>query len=204
MRHRYGNFLLEGKNISALDNYLTGFQTALDYTGNNHPESLLPLPFGFFNSFVANYYKRRGWSIGWRRIILQETHSDEEKGFEAFYEIFDEFKKLSIQQCQFAVLSKANIKYHHSEKSTYKRYRVPNEHGAEPLFDNPNKVFVIQLSDDMGYLCMVNTDSKHRLERWIYNKKSDVDEFVERNFGKVKGWKSLEADNIDLYMEIEH
>ena len=174
-------------------------------TGNNEvtKEKLFPLPFWFFHEYVARYYNWAGSNAGWTNIILKETNYDEEKGIWKFYELFDNFKKLAINQCFFAEVGEKNILYHYTNKYAPTRSRPPDYKKSEPLYINPVEIFLIELTFNAGYLCMVNTDSQHILNPQIYKDKETVDTFIQQCFGVLSGWKCIEMDNIAFYKNFE-
>jgi len=103
IRKRPGLYL-GSPSITALYHYLHGFSSALDRLGNiGLTVRLLPLPFSYFHSFVANHYDWFESTSGWCNIILQENDLDEEKSLETFFELFDKFMSLSIRQCQLVL-----------------------------------------------------------------------------------------------------
>jgi hypothetical protein len=203
IRHKPAAYL--GRiNLTALNDYLDGFQAAIHTVGKYDVEKrLLPLPFWFFHEFVANYYNWYESTTGWCNIILKETQFDEEKGFWDFYELFDIFKSLSIQNCSVATLSKESVEYLYTNEFAPKRAFAPN-YINEPYYIDPIEIFLIELTYNAGYLCMVNTVSQHRLERNIYKDKCEVETFIEKCFGSFLNWKSVEINNIEFCKEFQY
>ena len=181
-------------SITVLRDYLVGFQAALVATGCHAAENLLPLPFWFFHVYVANHYEWYESTAGWKNIILEEVGQDEEKGFWTFFELFDEFKKLLIQRCWVSTLSEENIRYHHTDSRAW--LLSPDFEKKEPLYVDPVEVFIIELTGNAGFLCMVNTTSQHRLERGVFKSKREADRYVEWCFGRVADWRMVDVHNM--------
>jgi len=204
MRHRPALWL-GSMNLTALRNYANGFAGGIDKFVKYRFDELFPLPFWFFHEFVARHY---GWyesTAGWCNIILKEMQHAEEKGLLIFYELFDVFKALSIQSCFVAALSPENIKYHYTNKyGTPKRALPPDYKKTEPLYIEPIEVFMIELTNDAGFLCMVNTDTQHRLERRIYKDKNEIATYIERCFGLPLAWEQIEISNIKFSKEFKY
>ncbi|QSB27064.1 hypothetical protein [Flavobacterium sp. CLA17] len=80
-------------SLSALYFHINGYLTACSIKGID--EKLEP-DFGLFHDFVANYYLRSESTPGWRNIILAEYFGNEEMALDAFFNLFDSFRKNSI------------------------------------------------------------------------------------------------------------
>ncbi|MCU0467793.1 MAG: hypothetical protein MUF58_04260 [Arcicella sp.] len=78
------------RSIIALDFHIQGYESACRIRGI---EEILNPPFGYFHSFVADYYSYGKTSRGWRQIILLENNNDEEKSLEVFWQLLDLFRK---------------------------------------------------------------------------------------------------------------
>lgn len=203
MRHRPAMYL--GRiSLTALYDYLGGFQHAMYGLSKDGIKKLIPLPFIFFNDYVANYYNWYEATTGWKNIILREMNNDDEKGLWTFYELFDSFKALSIQSCVFAILNKESINYHYTDEFAPKCSQPPDYEKREPLYINPNVVYMIELTCNAGYLCLVETDSQHRLEHKIYKRKEEIEAFVKQCFGLALEWKCTEIKNIEFHKEFQY
>ena len=190
-------------SITALYHNLGGFQMALRYfLEPDNPQRLFPLEFWFFNEFVARYYNWVESTAGWCGIILEENQYDEEKSFWVFYELFDAFKALSIQHCHCATLDKEHIHHHCTSERAPRRLLPPDYKKTEPMYLDPVEVYIIELTDSAGFLCMVNTEAQHRLQRWIYKNRDCAEEYIKSCFGSSLSWENIEADNIEFYKEL--
>jgi hypothetical protein len=77
------------RGISALDCFISGYFYA---TLTNDIEVKDEFRFSEFHDWVAQYFKWKESTAGWRRIILQECKGDEEKALSKFFELYDKFK----------------------------------------------------------------------------------------------------------------
>jgi len=203
-RVRFNPALFMGRlSITALHDYLGGFLSAMIVFGKeSSPEKLFPLPFWFFHEYVANHYGWNESTAGWRNIILREKYFNEEKSLWAFYELFDSFLDLSIQQCFSISLSKENIDYHYTNEFAPRRATTP-ELIYGPLYVNPVDAYVFELTQNAGYIFLVNTSSCHMLERKIYKEKNSLDMYIKQCFGSVLNMQIVDIKNFTLNMKLE-
>lgn len=191
----------DGASITRLDCFLSGYSVALYEHGitDQDVKALFPLPFCFFNEYVAHYFKLNGTTLGWCNIILEQTGFDEQKGFYKFYELFDKFKKLTIKSCEKISLNEENITFHNTDEFAPRSIVGPNLDIEEPVFNNPEAVFIIKLTDNAGYLLLVNTSTSHDLEHWIFKSKQQVKEHIRTYFGNnLPDLVKIEAHELTL------
>ena len=189
------------RSITAMRDYLGGFQSAMYVFGiKNSSEKLLPLDFWFFNEYVANHFNWYESTAGWNNIILQENDFDEEKSLWVFYELFDGFRALSIENYCHTVLREENINYHYENEYAPKR---GDGIKTEPLYINPKEAYMIRLTDSTGFLWMVNTDLHHRLWQKIFKTRNEIEMFSKQCFGTIMDWKHIETDNIEFHTKAD-
>ena len=189
-------------SITALYTYLSGFQAALyELKEKEEIKQLLPLPFHYFHDYVANHYHWGESTLGWRHIILKEVNGDEEHGFWAFFELFDAFKALTIQQCHVATLQEDNIHHHYTSKYAPKRGLPPDFETLEPLYINPIEAYMIELTQQAGFICLINTETQHMLCHSIFLNQANLEAFLHSCFGPSLHWKRIEIDNIEFSMK---
>ena len=79
-----------GKSLSALATYLSGFQMAL-IIGEGKFDSKKFFQDDFYN-FVANNLNNHSMGKHWLKLILSKTNNNEEKAFDLFFKLLEEFK----------------------------------------------------------------------------------------------------------------
>ena len=190
-------------SLSALYDYMIGFTSALDRLGQNDKvERLIPLHFSFFRDYVAIYYNWSNSTSGWHSIILHENDYDEKKSLETFYELYDSFMSLSIRHCQITSLNEESLNYHNTNERVPKKSLPPDYPKIEPLYINPTEIYLIELSDSVGFIFMVNTDLQHELCRNIYKSKNAVKVFIKQCFGSSLKWENINMDNYEFSMKL--
>ncbi len=114
LRQRPGMYLGEGFALTRLQSFIAGYDIALYERGiaEEKQESLFPLPFHFFFEFVALRLVYVESTSGWRNMILEQVHGDEEEGLALFFQLWDRLNRLAIQRCDRMVLTKRNLWYH--------------------------------------------------------------------------------------------
>lgn len=77
------------KTISSLKSFIDGYFYA---TWTNDIEIDDKVQFGDFHDWVAQHYKWKESTAGWKTIILKECDGDEIRAVDQFFDLFDEFK----------------------------------------------------------------------------------------------------------------
>ena len=176
-------------SISLLQAYINGFSHA--YAGlkkEKEQKTFLPLPFWFFHEFVKNYYKAYESTPGWCSIILQNNNFDDEKSLEAFYNLIDIYKNLSVVNCQVADISQSQNDYNISNKLAPK-YSIGTNPRLYPVFPNTKKVFIYELSDSAGYVCAIETENELQIAQTIKRRKSEISNYFSSLFGEKLQWE---------------
>ena len=192
---------IDRKSISVLYNHLGGFSSAMRRLGiSDKEEELLPLPVYYFHDFVANHYGWIGSTAGWRNIILQENAFDEEKCFDIFYELYDDFCSLAFLRSQYTKLSEKEVNYHYTNKHAPKK-SIPPDYKTEPLFTNPVEMYLFELSRDAGYFQMINTDTHHCFHYCIHKDRIEAEEYLRQCFGSDYAWSDIDIKNYSFYLD---
>ena len=79
------------KSITVLKTFIDGYEICEDF---NEIKSTLVPPFHLFLPWIQRLYRHNGSYYNWDGIILQNSDNDENKAFDKFLELFDEFRKL--------------------------------------------------------------------------------------------------------------
>ena len=194
---------LKTPSITELRMFLNGFFTAWDtFDVKVVWDTLIPLPFGCFTNYVACRLGSDG-SPGWWRIILNETAQDEEKGFQLFYMLLEEFKQLRISKCFAADLSDSNIAYHISDECLVKNLTGEHWDVREPVYKNPVKVWYAELIDDAehkSYIGVVETDTESLISGlpWkLFRTEKDILADFKMYFGTI-AWQKQNQKNIEI------
>lgn len=86
------------ESISRLRSFLNGYCFAVYFNNDvEYDDKLIPLPFSFFNDFIAEKFNVTE-SIGWSEIILQQVNNVESNGLRLFFELWDEYKSIVIEE----------------------------------------------------------------------------------------------------------
>ncbi len=86
-RAKPGMYLRE-KKISLLDAFLAGVYYSIDTYGVDEEIFL-----DGFHDFVAEHYRWKESTAGWKNILLKECKGDEEKALDEFFKLYDAYKK---------------------------------------------------------------------------------------------------------------
>lgn len=173
-----------------INGYLMGKRDAKIYCTR-----LFPLDFWFMHEFVRIKYNEESSTAGWCNIILNNCDNDEEKAFDRFFEVYDEFKQLRMTECIKYVLTENNIEYNNSMEHGYSM----STYGKEPIFRNPAAVYFVNLTNDMGWITLVETESKICIEnRKIFESREKAEKCTERYFGKLSESTEIHGDNLDF------
>ena len=209
-------------NINALSTYIAGYDHALRDFGiyeNMTKTVLFPLNFWFMNEFSKIKTNSSSSTLGWAALILEKCGGDQKLALELFYKYLDEFRSLNAVSLKKAILTEENILandnmlysarvgppidisqkditdnedlYFHSGKYIGRKF---------PIYDSPKAVYIIELSNDIGFLSAVETEKDIRLERYIYRKDEIFGdekclESPEYVFGKLPAFTDVDCVN---------
>ena len=179
------------KSLTVLKSFLDGASYALYKLGLDEDDNILnPIPFRFFNDFVANYYDYYESTSGWKSMILKMNKNDEELCFDVFYMLFDKFHSIRIANKYKCILTPEHIEYCHNST---KQMLPPSYIQKEPIFINPKAIFLIELSEDSGCLCMVELLNKIILEMHLFKNRNYAIEHFNTYFGGSFIWIPIES-----------
>lgn len=179
------------KKISTLRSFTDGFLHAegAHHWVEDHP-ALFPLPFHFFHEYVRIKLGYSSSTCGWNNMILEGNKGDEEKSLNVFFHMHEEFLNIKMLDCESAVLTEENKQFHIYDRYAPKRVTF-DEHGNElrgPCFTDPEQIYVIKLSDQLGYLKMIIT-KKECIQVFYFSKqKKYALESFHRYFGEDLSW----------------
>lgn len=172
---------LEGATFSA---YMLGIDSGYD--------DFSPIPFRFFNDYVAKYYNYEATS-GWGDMILSKTNGENETGVDAFYTLLDSFRSIAIAKIQKCILTQEQIYYHMENEHAPKRLSLNDYNQTKPLFADPEAIYLIELSDDSGYLCLVESHNTSFLYSCLLRSRRCAIKYFKRNFSGSYHWHSAES-----------
>lgn len=115
---------------------------------------------------------------------FRKNNYDEEASVDVFFQLYDEFNNLNIQSCTSAILSEENKDFH-----------IHNPFIPVPHFSDPQQLFLIKLSNNIGYLRVILTKEECFLESMISNHKKESTEYFHTYFGEHLNWIKDERDN---------
>jgi len=193
---------LDSHSITKLRTFLDGYHCAL-YNFNvkeNPQKTILPLPFYFFHKYTAYRFGYGESTIGWHNIILDQTNRDEEKAFNLFFDLLDDFKELKISKCFVADLNKDNVKYHVTDKHAPKRTFGKDFEFREPAYRSPLRISYIEVSDEYCklYIGIVHTHVgaiSWTMEEINYKNEKKVRAYFKSCFGDID-WHEENPKNI--------
>ncbi len=192
-----GLFLGE-PSITKLHSFLVGYGTALyDYKITNEIDDLLPLPFWFFHEYVARCYNYNESTSGWINMILKQVNS-EEKGFNHFIKLFDEFKQLEIETLQSSVINQECLEFHYNNKYSPKRLTGGSFDRAEPLYKEAVKIYYAKLSTNIGYIGFVQNEKEIEFIREIFKDEREILDYFQICFGNSIHWQTQKSSNISF------
>ena len=225
LRKRPGTWI--GKlDIRPLRTYIDGYLHAIhDFEDKNEKAKtvLFPLDFQFMHEFAKIKTDKGGSSMGWANLILEECEGDGKAALERFFEYFDEFRELKAVSIRKAVLTEENILA--NDNMLYARCHEwmegmsPQdiEEGDDryecwgesvfikkPEYDSPKAVYLIELSDHIGFIYAVETDEEVKVINYIFCEKQLTadkpdDNSPERVFGRINNFVEMEcAENPDF------
>lgn len=179
------------KSITLLRSFLSGASYAshllgIDYGYNNFS----PIPFRFFDDYVAQFYNYFESTSGWEKMILNNNNNDEEASLDTFYTLLDDFRSIHISTIQKCVLTQEQINYHIHNKYAPKRTLYKDCNRIEPLFDKPKAIYLIELSNDSGYLCMVECYNTIYLHYSLIRNRQSAITYFDTNFNSSYHWCS--------------
>lgn len=179
------------KSLTVLRNFIDGGYAFFKFNLDDEKKELYPLPFSFFNYFVANYYNYNESTSGWKNIILCENNNDEELSYDIFYMLFDKFRSIKINNRYECVLTLEHTDFHTNNKNAPKRLLPPDYTQNEPLYINPKVIYLLELSENSGYLCMIKLVDKTILEINIFKNKITALEHFKEIFGELLVWNPV-------------
>jgi hypothetical protein len=190
------------KNFTTLHGFILGFLHAeYVYKIDEDQSKLFPLPFHFFYEYVRVKLGYRESTSGWYRMIFEHNNHDEETSFNEFFQLYEEFINLKMLNCESAILTEENKNFHTNNRSTPKRWMGFDESGNsvfQPLFSDPEKIMLMKLSNNLGYLRLILTKEICYLVFWFSQDKEKSKKYFLKCFGDNLSWIKDEWDDVML------
>ncbi len=184
-------------NLKNLNQFLNGFFYG-QYKYNKICEEqtdIFPLSFWFFHEFVKNYYNKYESTSGWCNMILSEVAS-EEKALNKFYELIDVYKNLRITNSwEIIVDEEMNSILQKSTKAPRYSKSIEELEILKPFFPILEKIIILELAGNYGYLCALETEEKIVLLKVIKTTKSSYQNYFDNIFDKKLIWKEIRFDD---------
>lgn len=156
---------------------------------------LFPLDFWFMHEFARIKYNESSSCMGWCSIILNNCNGDKETAFDRFFEIYDEFRQLRMTECVKYALTEDNIDYNNSMEHCCSM----SADGKKPVFSNPLAVYLAELTDNTGWIMVVETYNQIKSEHRIFGSREKAVECAEIYFGRLsESIIEISGDNIDF------
>ncbi|MFT4146559.1 MAG: hypothetical protein QM644_19120, partial [Mobilitalea sp.] len=182
------------KNITSLKSFLDGAVYASHILGiDDGYNDFSPIPFRFFNDYVALFYNYVESTSGWLNMILNKNHGDEQVSFDIFYTLLDNFRSIDISKIQKCVLTQEQINSSIENEYAPKRVLHNDCNQMEPLFINPKSIYLIELSNNLGYLCMIECNDAIFLHSFLLASRQSAIEYFKSNFGGSYHWYLVES-----------
>jgi hypothetical protein len=177
------------KTITVLKNFLAGAVYTSHILGmDDGCNEFSPIPFRFINDYVAYFYNYFESTSGWMNMILNKNNGEETASFDIFYTLLDNFRSINILKIQKCVLTQEQIKYHIENEYAPKRVLHNDCNRVEPLFIDPKAIYLIELSNNSGYLCMVEGNDTIFLHSFLLRSRQSAIKYFKSNFGDSNNW----------------
>lgn len=182
------------KSITVLNSFIDGVMYASLILGIDEGfNDFSPIPFRFFNDYVARFYNYFESTSGWMNMILNKNDGDEKTSFDIFYTLLDSFRSINISKIQKCVLTQEQINYHNENEFAPKRVLYNACKRIEPLFIDPKAIYMIELSNNSGYLCMVECYDTIFLHLVLLRSRQSAIKYFKSNFSGSYNWYIVES-----------
>ena len=183
-------------SLVRLQAYVHGFSHACEKFDKEEPQqTVLPLPFWFFHEFTKNYYSAASSVCGWCNLILDNNNKDDEKSLAVFYKLIDVYKNLNVANCEVAEISERHHEYNMTNKNAPK-YSIGSNPKLLSVFHNAKNVFIYELSDNVGYVVLIELENEFQIVMQIEPQKNKIIKYFDKIFGKKLKWKGVEFNNM--------
>ena len=182
-------------SISKLRAFLDGYGTAVYDYNIADSKTIQPLPFSFFHEYVAHRYGFYESTSGWLNMILKQVNS-EEAGLTLFFELFNDFKHLKIESLYSCVITQEHLDFHCNDKYSPKQLIGDKCDVEIPLYQNVQKIYYANLSNNFGYIGFVETEKEYELFQKIYKTKKDITDYWQCCFGSSLVWQNQKYDSM--------
>lgn len=181
------------KSITVLNSFLDGAVYTLNKLGIDIGyNDFSPIPFCFFNNYVARYYNYFEPTSGWMNMILNKNGGEEKTSFDILYTLLDNFRSIEILNIKKCILTQEQINYHMENELAKKRVLDNDANRIIPLFTDPKSVYLLELSNHSGYLCMVEACNTILLHSELLPSRQSAIKYFKSIFGGSYHWFFVE------------
>lgn len=181
---KYPSVFIRKNKLKDLEMFIRGY----NYCANIQrieSEKIFP-PFDYFPIWLRMIYTKSK-SLDWYKTILNANENDEELALKDFFKKIKEFQEIKPILIQKAILSERNIAYQVSENN-------PNWEEDYSLYENPTEIYLVEYSQNFGYAYFVIDNGGNHDWLGVYKTKNEVLEILERQFGEIENWETLQGD----------
>ena len=119
-------------------------------------------------------------------MILKENNNNEEEALKDFFTTIKVFQSLEAVSIKKVKLTEENIIHNESHGSRYGT--------GELVYKNPTDIYLVEYSQNFGFAYFVIDNGENHDWLDVYETKEYVLEKLERQFGKLKNWETLQGD----------
>lgn len=184
-------------SITKLKVFIDGYIFAINDYNIADSKTIQPLPFCFFHEYVACCYNFYESTSGWLNMILTQVDNEEE-GLALFFKLFDEFKQIKFEEIFSCEINQLHLEFHNNNECAPKSLSDNNFDIIKPLYQNPQKIYYVKLSNNIGYVGFVEIENKYVFIKEIYKTKGDIISYWQCCFGDSLTWQNQEYEKIDL------
>lgn len=193
LRERFALYM-GSKSITLLRSFLDGAVYASHILGiDDGYNDFSPIPLRFFNDYVAQFYNYFESTAGWMNMILNKNNGEEETSFDMFYTLLDNFRSINISKIQKCVLTQEQKNFHIVNEYAPKRVSHNDCNRIEPLFIDPKAIYLIELSNSLGYLCMVEANKTIFLHSCLLRSRQSAIKYFKSHFSGSYNWYLVES-----------
>jgi len=180
------------KSITVLQNFLFGAVYTSHILGiDDGYDEFSPIPFRFFNDYVAHFYDYFESTSGWMNIILNKNNNNEEASFDIFYMLLDMFRSINISKIQKCILTQEQIIYCNKNECGPFYVLPPDSTKNKGVLVDPKAVYLIELSDNAGFLWMIELKGKSYFCNSLFKKRMSAIESFHCYFGGSFQWYAV-------------
>jgi hypothetical protein len=167
------------RKITTLWDFLKGYEMALRL--NKFQEKSFP-DFALFSTWIKGRIKSEfDLSAGWYYHLLKFFKDDEEKAFEYFFELIEEFKS-SKPVCEMQKIHDNQRCYFHHNQNAIDNY------------DKAKEILIFKLPPSKSYWCILIDSNGQKLSESFEESRSEILKYVGGNFKISSDWNKLSSE----------